>query len=319
MKPSADSRRFRKEISVQMEIYTEKPVLQRVNRQNPCPICNHIDWCSIFSDRQRAICMRIAAGSIRKTANGGFLHILKSGFLSGEIQVLPVARIKSEYSSLMRDYQNAINPPRLEKLADNLNLSAQNLVRIGIGWAYPFRAWAFPMMDANGEICGIRLRRDSGRKFAISGSREGLFIPADLPISELQHSPDFNPLLITEGPTDCAAALEIGFSAIGRPSCTGGIKFLIDWFRINRPPHVVIVADGDAPGQRGAESLACAALPYVSTLRVIRPPEGIKDVRDWKRSGAAKQSVLDVIRAAPIRQLRIQTRLMDRKGAGSGY
>jgi hypothetical protein len=301
-----------------MEIYTEKPVLQRVNRDNPCPICGKFDWCSVFSDGQRAICMRIPAGSIRKTANDGFLHRLKSGFSSREIQVLPVFRIKGEYSALIRDYQNAINPARLEKLAEKLDLSVQNLIRIGIGWAYTFRAWAFPMMEASGEICGIRLRRDSGRKFAIAGSREGLFIPANLPISELQNSPSFNPLLITEGPTDCAAALEMGFSAIGRPSCTGGINFLIEWFRINRPAHVVIVADADAPGQRGAESLACETLPYVSTLRVIRPPEGIKDVRDWKRAGAGKESILDVIQAAPIRQLKVRTRYSNGQGVAYG-
>lgn len=49
---------------------------QRVNRANPCPICEHHNWCSIHSAYNLIVCMRVAENAIKQTANGGYLHSL---------------------------------------------------------------------------------------------------------------------------------------------------------------------------------------------------------------------------------------------------
>jgi hypothetical protein len=53
---------------------------ERVNRVNPCPICDHPDWCSVSADGLVALCMRVKAGAWRtKTDNNGaeyYLHRL---------------------------------------------------------------------------------------------------------------------------------------------------------------------------------------------------------------------------------------------------
>lgn len=110
---------------------------------------------------------------------------------------------------------------------------------------------------------------------------------------------------MTEGPTDCAALLDLGFSAVGRPSCTGGVRHLVDLARALRPSEVAIIADGDAPGQRGAASLAAVLVAYCPAVRVATPPAGIKDARQWKQRGATAAGVAAVIDAAPVRRLAV--------------
>src|SRR5439155_12311592 len=86
----------------------------------------------------------------------------------------------------------------------SLGLSATSLLRLGVGWSAPYRAWAFPMRDAGGAIRGIRLRTVAGKKFCVRGSKDGLFIP--------EESAAVGPLLVCEGPTDTAALLDMGFA-----------------------------------------------------------------------------------------------------------
>jgi hypothetical protein len=191
-------------------------------------------------------------------------------------------------------------------------VSAESLNRLGVGWAFDGgrsdrrlwdagdvirssgqRIWTFPMLDADGQVIGIRLRTDRGVKYAVAGGREGLFIPSDLPDGEC--------LLICEGPTDCAALLDFGFAAVGRPSCTGGVRLLSEFVRARRPNEVVVVSDNDAPGRRGAEALACVLRAYAPRVRLIAPPAAFKDARAWKQAGASASDVAAAITAAPLR------------------
>jgi DNA primase len=99
----------------------------------------------------------------------------------------------------------------------------------------------------------------------------------------------------------------MGFAgAVGRPSCTGGTKLLVELVRLRRPAHLVVAADGDVPGQRGADNLASVLLAYAPTVRVIAPPDGVKDMRAWLRAGGTRQDVERTIEAAPVRRLRIR-------------
>jgi DNA primase len=154
------------------------------------------------------------------------------------------------------------------------------------------------MVNAAGHVVEIRLRFPDGRKLAVTGGREGLFIPDGLDYS--------GPLILAEGPTDCAALLDLGFPALGRPSCSGSVRHCVELVRAHWPLDVVVIADGDPPGQRGAEVLASMLLAYAQTVRVIRPPDEIKDARAWKQAGATAADIRTLIAGAPSRRLSIK-------------
>jgi hypothetical protein len=87
----------------------------------------------------------------------------------------------------------------------------------------------------------------------------------------------------------------------------GGTKYVIEFLR-GRRRDVVIMADKDAPkqrpdgsvwypGQEGAVRLSQAILPFVRSLKVVKP-SFCKDVREWLKAGATKEGVTAVIRNA---------------------
>jgi phage/plasmid primase-like uncharacterized protein len=210
---------------------------------------------------------------------------------------------RHDHANLAAAYRDAVNPDQLEQLARRLGLSVDSLTALGIGWSQYHCAWSFPMSDANGNVLGIRLRQPDGSKFAVKGGNDGLFIPSgERADSTLQ---------VCEGPTDTAALLDMGFAnVVGRPSCTGGIRLLADLVQGQQCPAVVIVADSDEPGRRGADNLASVLVLYSRSLRVVQPPAGIKDARDWLRAGAKREDLERAIEAAPVRCLTVRARGM---------
>lgn len=280
---------------------------QRVSRAHPCPICTKPDWCLFAGPAHAptaAICARIE--SPKRAGDGGWLHVLRDdghGWHPGRrpIQVTSPAAIAAgpiDFAGLAQECRAAIRAEALERFAHFLGLSVASLRRLGIGWSRQYSAWSFPMANAQGQVVGIRLRRPDGRKLSVKGGREGLYIP-----EPLYSAGDF---LICEGPTDTAALLDMGLAAVGRPSCTGGVRHVTDLVRRLAVPSVVIVADGDAPGRRGAASLASVLRVYCHAVRLITPPAGIKDAREWKRRGATSADLQRAIDASPIRRLAIQ-------------
>lgn len=59
-------------------IQRESGRMVRVTRRQPCPICDHADWCGIAEDGSIAICMRVADGAARESKNGGYVHLLRA-------------------------------------------------------------------------------------------------------------------------------------------------------------------------------------------------------------------------------------------------
>jgi hypothetical protein len=202
-----------------------------------------------------------------------------------------------DFPALAQRYRAEVRPDALATLAKGLGLTVDSLSRLSTGWSREHGAWTFPMCNSSGHVRGIRLRRPNGRKCAVAGGKEGLFLPDSL---------TGDALLFTEGPTDCAALLDLGFPAVGRPSCTGGTALLVELCKDRRPRQVVIVADADAPGQRGAESLASVLVLYVPDVRIITPPSPHKDARAWKIGGATHTDIQDAIGAAPIHKLAVE-------------
>ena len=148
------------------------------------------------------------------------------------------------------------------------------------------------------------MRLLGGRRLSVKGGKEGLFLPAELSSA--------GRLLIAEGPTDTAALLDLGFSAVGRPSCQGGADLLTELVRQREAAEVVIVADADGAGRSGAEALAAVLLACVKTARVIFPPAEIKDARQWKQHGATFGEIEQTILATQPHKLKITVKGFDK-------
>ena len=277
---------------------------QRVSRERPCPVCRKPDWCMVSRDNpahpSRAICARVE--SRRRWGEAGWLHELQRNAppSTRRIRQQPSRRRpRRDFGRMAQEWHEAIQPERLQRLAEQLGVSHDNLRRLGIGWSSSYWAWSFPMFAyANGrlDVVGIRLRHRNGANRSVFGSREGLFIPADSargseaePIGAILRR-DWT-LFVCEGPTDTAAALDLGFSAIGRPSCTGGTKHVVEYVRRRQPGRVVIVADADEPGQLGAKSLASVIVAYGPQVKVLTPPSRFKDLRGWRQAGVIADEV----------------------------
>ena len=267
---------------------------QRVSKRRPCPICGKPDWCLVGTDGG-AICARVE--SPHSQGEAGWYHPTEPGKVAVPVrrEDPPPAHPAGWWKSYTERCQSD-GAGRLPGLARELGVTVEALERLCAGWSGD--AWTFPMRTPAGRILGVRLRLLSGRKLAVRGGREGLFYPADLP----EH-PEGSTLLICEGPTDTAAALDLGALAVGRPSCTGGVRHVVELVRKRHPGQVVVVADDDGPGRRGAEALANTLLPYVRRVQVVTPPA--KDLRAWVCAGATRAGLLGLIAGTPCRRLRI--------------
>jgi hypothetical protein len=267
---------------------------KRYTRQNPCPFCSHPDWCEYSADGAFAICMRNQVGAIKETKNGGYLHRLKDSPYTGcrVLRIAPRTPPSARFEAIARHCYDALQDDARAVLADELGLSYVSLVRLRTGWSKEYNAYTFPMRNAAGGITGIRLRRPDGYKLSVTGGKSGIFIPTDTPWS--------GRLLITEGPTDCAAMTDLGFTCIGRPDCQSCVGLVFELVRQRRYQDVVVVGDGDAPGQRGAEALASTLRAVCGHVRIIFPPPGTKDARQWVNCGGTHEDVEAVIESAHL-------------------
>lgn len=265
--------------------------MQRVTASDPCPVCGKRDWCLRMPDNSAAICARIKSGKpVGKREHSGWLHVLLADTRfeprpyckTVGVAVDPPSSI--DWEKLTETYSNSLTADKLSNFAAELGLTIDSLRRLCVGWSAEHRAWAFPMRTAEGTIVGIRLRKTTGFKYCVTGSRTALFIPGGIA--------DASTLCVAEGPTDCAALLDLGLVAVGRPNCSGGVSQILRLVRRLRCREVLIVADGDGPGQVGANALAEELSALTIGIRIVTPPTDIKDAREWKGKGATAREIL---------------------------
>lgn len=294
-------------MSRQQYVQTDFSPMQRVTRNRPCPVCGKPDWCLVAEDDGAAICQRIEDGSVRRCGDAGWLHTLKDRHNghhrhrdSGRRRHTLFGKEAQEpgdiaFDRLSARYQSQLTGEKLKSLAGSLGVSSGSLSRLGVGW--DGAAFTFPMSDANGKIVGIRRRFPNGSKISVKGSETGLFIPMDLSGVE--------PLLVTEGPTDTAAALDLRFDAIGRPNCNSLVEMTVR--AVRRRKEITVVSDNDVVGRAGADKLATILALRCPCVRVVHPPDGIKDLRQWFNTGLTAEVFQWAVSAAPKIRLALES------------
>ena len=96
--------------------------------------------------------------------------------------------------------------------------------------------------------------------------------------------------MVCEGPTDAAAAMALGYEPIGRPSCSGSERHVVDTCKRMGYERVTVCADNDGPGVTGARRLANVLNAARISVRMVIPG-GYKDLRDWFRAGVTRETV----------------------------
>lgn len=272
------------------------------SRSSPCPICGKPDWCLTDRARGLTICQRVE--SPRRIGDAGYMHGASDPDRLSPM-VCEVRRHDDaadiDWEAMLRSAHRALDDGRthdsLERLAADLGLSEASLSCFEVGWLSERECWVFPMRDDAGRIIGMRTRTRDGRKYAVPGSRNGLFIPAGI-----EHGSGM--ICVEEGPTSAAAVLELGMDCIGRPSCSACVDMTVRWLERQRRP-VAIIANADKdhggkyPGQSGAAVLASALIGRVPSVRVLIPLIG-KDTREWLMRGCSSSRLRAAIEARPL-------------------
>lgn len=249
-----------------------------------CPICGKPDWCMVAPDRSAAICPRIEEGSSRYIEGSGYLHILKmtTQWMKEEYNHVKKLPEHNEVLAIRaRHWIRECEPKKIQELAEKLRVSEESLRLLNVGWMEQSNSWIFPMLRNNGRLIGIRVRPRGGKKFAIKGSKNGLFIPNNLT--------DEGVVYVCEGESDTAALLTCGLHAVGRPSCNSGDRLIAE---LLRDRLVVVCMDRDGVGKRGAKQLAKYLGCHTEDVRMLEPPEKYKDMRDWLHGEGQKEVYL---------------------------
>lgn len=265
----------------------------RCNRNRSCGVCGKPDWCC-FTEEGYAMCMRTDGNedgwdTVKSVpTNGGFIlrrtgHVHKQNFE-------PQQKNKKEsaivWKPIVDSFSIGTRPGAGDWLAEQLGIPRIFLEMFGLGWSEQHKAFTFPMYDEEFNITGVRLRRVDGSKKSIRGSRDGVFLP---------YFEFVEPMLITEGPTDAASLVSVGYATIGRPSCLGGVEIVA---KLVHNKDVVIVTDKDSPGRQGAERLAARLVPIAKGIKIIEPTGESNDAREWINSGATQEVIQTVIESA---------------------
>jgi hypothetical protein len=259
---------------------------RRVNRDKPCPICGKHDYCMVSKDGRVAWCGRSAGDprAFKSTSSGGWFKLdqpIDPPKAKATEHVVEPITDPTFWLDSARVYRDVLwrDMDAVHVVCKDLGLDPRTVSAMRIGWCGEYSAYSWPMWSAKDTLCGIRLRTRDAQKFAVPGSRNGLFLPHRDP-----RCFDSRTLWLCEGPTDTAAMHQLTGNAIGRPSATVGDDMIVRFVRRDQPYSVVICADNDD----GGVGLAGACVTRDKLLQqtdveqviIIRPPNG-KDARDW--------------------------------------
>lgn len=267
-------------------------IWQHATIKNPCPICGRTDWCT-FGERAM-LCQRVE--SAKPHPKGGWYHFYDTAparplFIpkpQAAPQAIDIAKVTATWKPLRK----------VGELAAKLGVATQSLNQLNVVWSSQHNAWAFPMCDAECNPIGLRLRNDDAKKWSVTGSRQGIFLP------NVAEEHDIKVAYLPEGPTDTAALLTLGLFAIGRPTCNSGNEIVAACLNRMGIYRAVIVADNDEmkqlgpregyPGIEGAMKLK-KELKLSSVIWM--PPSPLKDARAFLNKGGTRQMIESEIKS----------------------
>lgn len=267
-------------------------------------MCGSPDWCLAHKDGGTALCPRTPAE--HQWGDCGFYHVVDERTRAERGPIIerrppPMPLVNPE--GQVEKFERNLTKEQLDDLSQSLGVSVSSLGGLRVGWSHQHNAYTFPMQDHPGSIVGIRVRNTVGDKWAVSGSRNALFIPSLTP----DQFADIDEWHIVEGPTDTAACLDLGLWTIGRPSCSAAVDMLCS---LMHGKTVYIVSNYDPtkrrpdgttfhPGQDGAAILADQMERVAKDVRVIYPRRGAKDVREWVAKGGTREEI-DMVKANAV-------------------
>ena len=159
-------------------------------------------------------------------------------------------------------------------LAEQWIIKSEILKDFGVG--RDKNSWTIPMFDSDFKICGIQKRYDDGTKKMVRGTRSGLFISNRF--KNLRVAP--KGLVICEGFSDTAIAANLGYTAIGRASCSQGVGFLVNILSKCETKYVKLIQDNDYAGEMGTKLLEKSLTKEGVECIIVKMPDGIKDLRE---------------------------------------
>lgn len=151
-----------------------------------------------------------------------------------------------------------------------------------MGYRYADRGvWALPSRSPGGAMIGIQLRSDNGRKWCVTGTSHGLFVPLK--------QPDAPFVAVTEGASDATYLLGCGIPAVARFSAQMSPMMIVDWLEDQEYREVIVIADAGEIGVSTAKRLALACRHRGRIVRMMIP--AAKDIRSWALPRAAFRQV----------------------------
>ena len=238
-----------------------------------CPICGKIDWCAISDDYSFVLCARIK-GEYGKYGNWGWVHPITSKIKVGKpfcIRILTPSKKLIHWKALWGLYYD--------------NMPEKTDVELQLGVGSNGESLIFPMFDEHRTVIGLQRRYEGGRKDCITGSKAGVFWPL--------YNTFAGPfILITEGVSDCIAALKLGYEALGRYNCNSPDDIILGILQRYKLPIPVIIADNDKAGIEGAKVLARKILDIKRPVAIIIPP--CKDLKEWVKIASRQEIVAQI-------------------------
>ena len=298
----------------------------RVSRRHPCPVCGHPDWCAVNQEGTLAFCPRVPSDWYVDGEAKGWLHRLNNQNAShSNYRLFPIpffsskGRTDDQQATEWEPIAWALHRSgrrKLRELASELGVArvALEVLRVGRGNLRGSWCWSFPERNGKGRVVGINRRLiPSGEKRTAPGSRRGLTFSDEWHLWS-------GPILIVEGGSDTAAGITLGRATVGRPSCTGGVRYLAELLAPFRRRRIIVVAEHDRkrheelleplrsrhsptcpgcmacwPGRAGAIDTAKALTRKLGRkVEWQFPPDGAKDLRAWLQSQPADPNDAEV-------------------------
>ncbi|MGE3851664.1 MAG: toprim domain-containing protein [Planctomycetota bacterium] len=269
-----------------------------VSRAEPCPICGRPDWCRVLRSGTVVWCSRVTEAPsgwrrIKQGASGGHVFVAQDGRTrlvqrrrqSQTHDQPPTAEHCEHFEERAQGCVLRLTAALVRRVADRLDTTPAVLRSVGCGWDGKNLTTPMRLIVGNSlRTVGLATRAPDGAKRMHTGSRRGLFLAPQTITDAVLGAV----ALVPEGASDTFAALAAGVLAVGRTACCA-TAFERDTLRVLlRDFNTSIVADDDAPGQRGARELAThLASSWQRDVTILTPRSPHKDLRDlissWHR------------------------------------